>query len=52
MHAGKSNKLHTGPNPRTFEISGSRVFQLIDAGHLNFIHLENRRHLVKYQNIE
>ncbi|WP_188400346.1 glycosyltransferase [Sporomusa sp. GT1] len=52
MHAGKHNKLHTGPNPRTFEILGCRAFQLIDAGHLDYIHLENKRHLVENQDID
>ena len=52
MHAGQNNNLHTGPNPRTFEILGCRAFQLIDAGHLDYLHLENGRHLVEYQDAE
>ncbi len=52
MHAGKNNKSHTGPNPRTFEILGCKAFQLIDAGYLDDIHLETGRHLVEYQDAE
>ncbi|HML34143.1 CgeB family protein [Sporomusa sphaeroides] len=49
MHAGKNNRLHTGPNPRSFEILGCRAFQLIDAGHMDYTYLENKRHLVEYR---
>ena len=52
MHAGKDNKLHSGPNPRTFEILGSRSFQLIDAEHLDYVHLKDKQHLVEYQDAE
>ncbi len=52
MHAGESDKLHTGPNPRTFELLGIGSFQLIDAGHLDDVQLENGRHLIEYQDAE
>lgn len=52
MHAEKNNRLHTGPNPRTFELLGSKAFQLIDEGHLQDGCLENKQHLVKYQDAD
>ena len=52
MHAGENDKLHTGLNPRTFELLGIGAFQLIDTGHLDEVQLENGRHLIEYQNIE
>lgn len=52
MHAGIGNKLHSGPNPRTFEILGSKSFQLIDEGHLRCVELENKQHLIEYRTAE
>ncbi len=43
------NELHTGVNPRTFEILGCKSFQLIDENHLNEVELESGKHLVEFK---
>lgn len=34
LHVGTHAGMHTGPNPRTFELLGSGAFEIIDSGHL------------------
>ena len=34
IHVGTDLGLHTGPNPRTFEILGTKGFEIMDSGHL------------------
>lgn len=41
--------LHTGPNPRTFEILGCGSFELVDTNHLNQLELKNKQHLVEFE---
>lgn len=41
--------LHTGPNPRTFEILGCGSFELVDFNHLHQVELESGKHLVEFK---
>ena len=41
--------LHTGPNPRTFEILGCGSFELVDFNHLHQVELESGKHLVEFE---
>lgn len=48
----KDHGCHTDANPRTFEILGCQSLQLVDAGHLNRLTLENGKHLVECTDAE
>jgi len=45
---GRQKGMHTGPNPRTFEILACQAFQLLDEGHLYGTNLVNEKHLVEF----
>jgi len=45
---GRHNGMHTGPNPRTFEIPACGAFQLLDNGHLYGTAIINEKHLVEF----
>lgn len=47
IHVGTHAGMHTGPNPRTFELLGCRSFEIIDAGHISDTLLQNGKHLVE-----
>lgn len=50
IHVGTHAGMHTGPNPRTFELLGCQAFEIIDAGHLDKTILESKKHLVEFTN--
>lgn len=48
IHLGTYPGMHTGANPRTFEILACRAMQLIDANHLTQTTLQSGRHLDEF----
>lgn len=48
IHVGTHAGMHTGPNPRTFELLGCQAFEIIDAGHLDKTILKSKQHLVEF----
>lgn len=50
IHVGTHAGMHTGPNPRTFELLGCRAFQIIDKGHIAETSLVSGKHVVEYEN--
>ena len=48
IHVGTHAGMHTGPNPRTFELLGCQAFEIIDAGHLDKTILQNKQHLIEF----
>ncbi|WP_110954087.1 CgeB family protein [Anaerosinus massiliensis] len=45
-----AGNLHSGPNPRTFEILGCGSFELVDSEHLYQVELKSGEHLVEFEN--
>ena len=52
IHVGTHPGMHTGPNPRTFELLGCQAFQLIDKGHLDATLLTSPQNLVEFNDID
>lgn len=52
IHIGKHTGLHTGPNPRTFELLGCQAFEIIDAGHISETTLQHGKDLIEFHNTE
>lgn len=48
IHVATHAGMHTGPNPRTFELLGCKCFEIIDEGHLDKTLLLNNKHLVEF----
>lgn len=48
IHVGTYLGMHTGPNPRTFELLACKAFEIIDEGHINQTILKNGRDLVEF----
>lgn len=48
IHLGTYPGMHTGANPRTFEILACRAMQLIDADHLTHTTLKHGQHLDEF----
>lgn len=48
IHVGTHAGMHTGPNPRTFELLGCQAFEIIDSGHLGKTILKSKQHLVEF----
>ena len=48
IHVGTELELHTGLNPRGFEILGCRSFELIDEGHLNYTLIKNGEDIIEF----
>lgn len=48
IHIGTGQGMHTGPNPRIFEILGCRTLELVDKGHLYGIELQDGVDLIEY----
>ena len=48
IHAG----MHTGPNPRTFELLGCQCFEIIDEGRISQTLLKNNQDLVEFKTSE
>lgn len=48
IHVGTHAGMHTGPNPRTFELLGCQAFEIIDASHLDKTILKSETHLVEF----
>lgn len=44
--------MHTGPNPRTFELLGCQAFEIIDAGHISETTLQHGKDLIEFHNTE
>lgn len=51
IHVATHAGMHTGPNPRTFELLGCNAFEIIDEGHINKTSLKNNQDLVEYKTI-
>lgn len=52
IHVGTHAGMHTGPNPRTFELLGCQAFEIIDAGHISETTLQHGKDLIEFHNIE
>lgn len=48
IHVGTELELHTGLNPRGFEILGCRSFELIDEGHLKHTSIKNGKDIIEF----
>ncbi|MSU09058.1 glycosyltransferase family 1 protein [Veillonellaceae bacterium WCA-693-APC-5D-A] len=48
----RNPEWHTGVNPRTFEIMGCNSFELIDAGHLDFVDIVAGRDIIEFSGKE
>ena len=48
IHVGTHEGMHTGPNPRTFELLGCRSFEMIDSGHIGLTNLESGKDIVEF----
>ena len=48
IHVGTHAGMHTGPNPRTFELLGCQAFEIIDTGHLDKTALKSGKHLIEF----
>lgn len=48
INVGKDPGMHTGTNPRTFEILGCQAFELLDEGHIANVDLKGGRDLVEF----
>lgn len=48
IHVATHAGMHTGPNPRTFELLGCQCFEIIDEGHINKTLLKNSQDLVEF----
>ena len=44
--------MHTGPNPRTFELLGCRAFEIIDEGHIDKTLLKSETDLVEFKTVD
>ncbi len=49
IHVATHSGMHTGPNPRTFELLGCKAFEIIDEGHIDKTLLKNNQDLVEYK---
>lgn len=52
IHVGTHAGMHTGPNPRTFELLGCQAFEIIDAGHISETTLQHGKDLIEFHNTE
>lgn len=52
IHVGTHAGMHTGPNPRTFELLGCQAFEIIDAGHISETMLQHGKDLIEFNNTE
>lgn len=52
IHLGTYPGMHTGPNPRTFELLGCRAFEIIDEGHIDKTLLKSERDLVEFKTVD
>lgn len=48
VHVGTHAGMHTGPNPRTFELLGCQAFEIIDSGHLDETDLISGKQLIEF----
>lgn len=52
IHVGTHSGMHTGPNPRTFELLACECFEIIDKGHIEDLCLQNKKDLIEISDIE
>lgn len=52
IHVATHAGMHTGPNPRTFELLGCQCFEIIDEGHISQTLLKNNQDLVEFKTSE
>lgn len=52
IHVATHSGMHTGPNPRTFEILACKSFEIIDHGHIDQTILKNGKDLVEFNNTD
>ncbi len=52
IHVATHAGMHTGPNPRTFELLSCQCFEIIDEGHISQTLLKNNQDLVEFKTSE
>ncbi|PWM76644.1 MAG: hypothetical protein DBY32_10995 [Phascolarctobacterium sp.] len=49
IHVATHPGMHTGPNPRTFELLACKTFEIIDYGHINKTKLKSSVDLIEFK---
>ena len=52
IHVATHAGMHTGPNPRTFELLGCKAFEIIDEGHIDKTLLKSGTDLVEFKTVD